>query len=216
MIFPPLPPLIWPTPVRSMLPIWALLGVCCAVEICLLMADFGLIGPGLSRPQAIQYGAFWGGLLDNWQPNYPSQPWLMFWTYIFLHTGPVHLIGNMLGLIWLGPTLLRKLGLGGLLTLWLLSSAGGALCFALLSTAPAPVVGASGLVFGLVGGYVALDYQERGDLRAALAVTAGLAALNGVTMILERGVLAWETHLGGYVIGAAVVSVMKSGGPHAR
>ncbi len=211
MTFPPLPPLVWPKPLRSMTPIWALVVICCAVELCLMLAGLGWLGPSISRNQAIQNGAFWGGLLDNWQPNYRSQPWLMFWTYIFLHTGPMHLLGNMLGLIWLGPTLLQRLGLGGLLTLWLLSAAGGALCFALLSTAPAPMVGASGLVFGLMGGYVTLDYLDRHDLRAALAMTAGLAALNGVTMVLERGVLAWETHLGGYVIGAAVVALINPG-----
>lgn len=208
MILPPLPPLIWPRPARRYALVIALIVMCCAIELILFAADLGLIGATSWRARALQNGAFWAGLLGNWQPNYAYQPWLMFGSYAFLHAGPVHLLGNMLTLIWVGPYIADRLGQRGFAVLWVLSALGGALGFTMLSDAPAPMVGASGAIFGLLGGVVALDYLDRGLLRAVMNMTGLLALLNIATLILERGGLAWETHLGGYLAGLLVVAVL--------
>jgi membrane associated rhomboid family serine protease len=80
----------------------SLIAVCTVIEATLLAADFGLVGIPRLRELAYQYGGFWVGLLGTWQPNYPSQPYLMFGTYAFLHGGPLHLLVNMLTLYSLG------------------------------------------------------------------------------------------------------------------
>lgn len=208
MSFPPLPSFVWPTLSARMAQVLALGAICCAVEVILSASQWGLVGSARWRALALQNGAFWPGLLRSWQPNYPAQPALMFATYAFLHTGPLHLLGNMTALLWLGPHLVRRLGQAGFATLWLLSAAGGAFGFALLSDTPAPMVGASGAVFGLLGGFVMLDYRDRRDVSAVLNMTGALALLNLITLVLEGGVLAWQTHLGGYAVGALIVAAL--------
>ena len=213
MLLPPLPPPVWPSPAHRYALIFALIGLCTGIELVLLAADWGLIGTPRWRALGLQYGAFWSGLLRDWQPNYGTQPWLMFCTYAFLHVGPMHLIGNMMAVIWLGPPLLDQLGRRGFCVLWATGAAGGAFCFAALSTAPAPMVGASGAVFGLVGAIVALDYLRRGDLQAVFGMTAAITALNGLMFVLENGALAWETHLGGYLAGILVTAALRPAKP---
>ena len=209
MSLPPLPSFRWPGYLRRYRVILGLIVLCSAIEFLLTAADLGLVGTVRWRNLWIQNGAFWSGLLRDWQPNYPSQPWLMFCTYAFLHVSPAHLIGNMLALAWLGPALQDRLGRWGFCALWLAAASGGAVCFATLSTAPAPMVGASGAIFGLLGGLVALDYLDRGDLGGVIGMTAVLAVLNALMFVLEHGSLAWETHLGGYLAGILTIAALN-------
>ncbi|MEP4199304.1 MAG: rhomboid family intramembrane serine protease [Aliishimia sp.] len=209
MVLPPLPPLVWPSPPRRYVMIGALIFICSLIELTLIAADFGLIGTRRWRMLWLQNGAFWAGLLTDWEPNYPSQPWLMFATYAFLHAGVMHLLGNMLALAWIGPYILQRLGQRGFALLWILTACGGALGFAVMSNAPAPMVGASGSIFGLLGALVALDYLERGAIRAVINMTFVLILMNVAMLVLERGSLAWETHLGGYLTGLLVIAVLN-------
>lgn len=186
-------------------------------------ADLRLWGSVLWRPLSYQYGAFWAGLLYGWTPNYAAQPAVMFLTYAILHTGPGHMVGNLLGILTLGRVVTERLGAAAFLMVCLLSVLGGGLAFGLISRSPQPMVGASGLVFGLAGAWAwgLVADQARGAGRARLwrawplvAVTAGLALFNLIAVVLLRGVLAWETHLGGYLAGlvcAMVACKMKRG-----
>jgi len=211
MNLPTLPPFEWP---RSLGRAWLVLGLialCCVIEVVLYAADLGLIGSTRWRMLWLQNGAFWAGLLRDWQPNYSAQPWAMFGTYAFLHAGPMHLLGNMVTLLWVGPTLLQRLGTANFALLWAGSACGGAVGFTLLSNTPAPMVGASGAIFGLFGALTALDYLDRGRLSAVINMTGILVALNIVMLIVERGTLAWETHLGGYLSGVLLIAILN---PH--
>ena len=187
---------LWPYPVIGILVI-----LITAPELVQWAADRGWVGSVRWRGLLVQYGAFWPGLLQNWQPNYALQPWAMFITYSFLHGGLAHLLGNLLVLLWVGPGLVKRLGQRDFLAIWILSALGGAIAFALLATAPTPMVGASGSVFGLLGAVVALQYIQSARYWKAAAITLGLMALNVLTLIIENGFLAWQPHLGGYVIG---------------
>ena len=178
-------------------------------ELVLLGADLGLWGSVLWRPRSYQYGAFWAGLLHGWTPNYAAQPVVMFLTHAVLHSGPSHLIGNLLGIVSLGRLVAARLGRAGFLLACLCVVLGGGLAFCLLSRSPQPMVGASGLVFGLAGIWawgLGQDRRAKGLGRWSagwpfLAITLGLALFNLVSFVLLRGVLAWETHLGGYLAG---------------
>ena len=187
---------------------WALIAViviCCGIEAVLLLADWQVMGPARLRQLAYENGGFWVGLLRSWTPNYPSQPYLMFLTYGFLHGGILHLVVNMITLWSLGMAVIDRVGTRGFVLLYVASLFGGAVGFALLASTLAPMVGASGALFGLAGGLLAWGYVDRFTLQEALwpvARAAGLlATLNVVMWWALDGQLAWETHLGGFVCG---------------
>jgi rhomboid protease GluP len=120
-------------------------------ELALQGADWGLWGSARWRPLTYQNGAFWGGLLRGWRPNYEVQPYTMFVTYAFLHAGMGHLIFNMITLFSLGYAITLLAGLSHMLLIYGASMLGGAIGFGLLGTVVQPMVGASGAVFGLGG-----------------------------------------------------------------
>lgn len=163
---------------------------------------FGLQG---LRRTAIMHGAFWPGLLFDWQPIFPGQAGTMFFSYAFLHSGFMHLLFNMLLVLHLGREAAARLGQQGFLLLYLLTAAGGAVGFALLSASSGPMVGASGAVFGLFGATQFWDFQRRRAVGASLRpfwqMMAGLVLMNVVLLVMVGGLLAWQAHLGGYVAG---------------
>lgn len=188
------------------------------IEALLMLADAGLIGSPLWRPLAYQYGGFWAGLLHGWQPNYAAQPVTMFASYLFLHAGWQHLLGNVLALGWLGLALERALGAWRLALLFALSALGGGLGFGLLSTSPRPMVGASGAIMGLIAAWIAADAREMADDGEPRARILGMvafrvaliAALNLLAWGTRAGGLAWETHLGGFVAAALAMALVPA------
>ena len=193
-----------------------LIGLCCGVELVLIAADYGLVGSPRWRGLAYQNGAFWAGLLYNWRPNYTGQPVLMFFTYAFLHSGFGHLAGNMLTLFFLGSIAQERVGQRGLVALYSISAIGGAVAFAILSSSPQPMVGASGALFGLAGAWQYWEWIDRcrtGRRPWVVGRTVlGLVLLNVVLWIWMAGGLAWETHLGGFIAGWLGAMVLRSMG----
>lgn len=192
--------------------LWALIVTCCAVELTLMAADWGLVGTRQWRGLAYQYGAFWAGLLYNWQPNYAAQPWTMFLSYAFLHGGFWHLAGNMVTLLALGLPVERRAGRGGFLAIYLVSAVGGGAVFGLLAPGSQPMVGASGALFGLVGAWQYWEWRDRGRAGRSRApvwrAVIWLAVLNAVLWLALGGLLAWQTHLGGFLAGWAAAAAL--------
>jgi rhomboid protease GluP len=187
---------------------WALIAlivVCVVLELTLTLADWGWIGGRRWRGLAYTFGGFWPGLLQGWTPNYPLQPVSMFVTYGFFHSGLIHLSVNMITLWSMGRVVIARVGQGGFALLYLGSILGGAAGFALLASGVRPMVGASGALFGLVGGILAWNYLDRfaGEeaLWPVLRAAGLLLVLNLVMWWAMDGQLAWETHLGGFVTG---------------
>lgn len=208
-------------PLRAVRPVvWLILLACVVPEIVLQGADLGLWGSGAWRRLAYSWGGFWPGLLQDWQPNFAAQPYVMFASYGFLHGGASHLIVNMLTLVSMGPLLVARVGQGRFALVYGLSLLGGAAGYALLSPGLTPMVGASGALFGLLGAWVAWDYTDRFAARAGLwpvvRVVVFLAGLNLVLWWAMDGGLAWQTHLGGFVTGWIAAFVVdprpRSGG----
>lgn len=154
---------------------------------------------------AYDYAGFWPGLLRSWTPNYPSQPYMMFLSYGFLHASWSHLLVNMITLYSMGRAVLDRVGLWGFTLLYVASILGGAAGFGLLANTLNPMVGASGALFGLIGGLLAWSYVDRFTFREALWPVARAAliliALNVVLWWVMDGHVAWQTHLGGFICG---------------
>jgi rhomboid protease GluP len=179
-----------------------LLVLLCLPEAVLVLADQGVIGTTGWRALAWRSGGFRAALLHGGRGGYPGQPVLMFLTYPWLHSGARHLLGNLIPLLPLALITLRRVGAGRFLALYLISATGGGIGFALLSDSPQPMIGASGALFGLAGAWAARDLADKGRTRfpVAAAVTA-LIVLNLIAWHLSGGVLAWQTHLGGFLAG---------------
>ena len=191
--------------VARMWPVYALVLICVAVETILILGDTGWVAAPRLRQSAYEYAGFWPGLLGPWTPNYAAQPYTMFFTYAFLHGGLIHLVVNMFTLFSLGRAVVDRVGAWGFLALYIASVLGGALGFGLLAKTTQPMVGASGGLFGLVGGILAWNYVDRFSSQRRLwpvtRAVLGLAILNLVLWWAMDGLLAWQTHLGGFLLG---------------
>lgn len=181
------------------------IGLCVAIELALQLGDWGFIGTTRLRRTVYEFAGFWPGLLENWRPNFPGQPWTMFVTYSILHGGIAHLIVNMITLWSLAGAVMQRVGGRGFVVLYVAAIIGGAVGYALLSSGLRPMVGASGALFGLAGGLLAWSYVDRYTAQQGLWPVAQavvlLIILNLLLWWAMGGQLAWETHLGGFVSG---------------
>lgn len=189
--------------------IWVLMTVNVVIEGALIGADLRLWGTPVWRSLAYQNGAFWSGLLRDWLPNYPGQPLAMFGSYSVLHAGPGHLLGNIAVIGLLGRTLWLRMGTRPFLAVYGVAVLGGAAAFGVLSDAPAPMVGASGGIFGLAGAALVQYWADRRSLGGLLGAVAMIVVLNVVTWVLSGGHMAWQTHLGGFLAGALVAWIVQ-------
>jgi rhomboid protease GluP len=182
----------------------ALICVNVIIEVAIESAD--LIGrTTLWREVAFYFGAFWPQMLRGAPGYYPGQAIAMFFTYAFLHGGALHLLVNMVTLWSFGRAIIHRVGWPEFLSIYLLTAVGGAVCYALLGRNDAPMVGASGALFGLAGVWICWSYLELRLLGRStsniLRVLLYLVLYNLVFWFLLQGRLAWETHLGGFLAG---------------
>jgi membrane associated rhomboid family serine protease len=152
----------------------------------------------------------------------PVQGWVEPWRFVtamFLHSpGSFWHIGfNMYALYVLGSYLEPLLGRARFLALYLVSGIGGQVALLLLAGSPTvegllvgqdrawitPVVGASGAIFGLFGALIVLNRH----LNRSVAGIYGIVLINAVLGFIIPNV-AWQAHLGGFVVGIAGAGVI--------
>lgn len=186
--------------------LWILVGIMAFIEFGLSLSEAGYLGSVSWRWPVFVVGAFWQPILaGTMAPAFPGQPLTMFVSYAFLHGGIAHFAINSVILLSLGKGVASRIGAARTLLLLFLSAVAGGLAFGLLSSGSAPMIGASGAVFGLLGLWQAWDCQMRRraglSLRPVIAAILGLVAVNAVFLFFLGGGLAWEAHLGGWLVG---------------
>ncbi len=136
---------------------------------------------------------------------YPPEVFIRPWSlasYMFLHGGMGHLLFNMIGLYFFGPRLEDRLGTKGFLWLYFLSGIGGAVFQTAFATS-APMVGASGAVYGLLVGYALYWPRDRILVFFVLPMEVWLAVTLYMIYSLYAGMgnlqggVAHFAHLGG-------------------
>jgi len=152
-------------------------------------------------------------------------------TSMFLHGGWMHLIGNMLFLYIFGDNMEDLLGHLGFLAFYLvsgLSAAAGQILADPGSTVP--MVGASGAIAGVMGGYLLMFPRARIDVLVIIIVLVkiftipawlmlgiwfGLQLVNGLSMDVAGGGVAYWAHAGGFIAGVVLVlpAFLRRGGP---
>ena len=146
-----------------------------------------------------------------------GQGWATIMTSMFLHAGWLHLLGNMLFLWIFGDNLEDEMGHVGFLAFYLLSGLAAAL--AQVATDPTsfvPMVGASGAIAGVMGGYLLLYPKARVDVLLifiiffrifaipawiVLGVWFGLQVFSGLSVPGDMGGVAYWAHAGGFAGG---------------
>lgn len=124
-------------------------------------------------------------------------------TAAFLHAGLLHLGFNAIALLALGPQLEAALGRLRYGVLYGLAALGGSVASYVANDPRVLGVGASGAVYGVLGGLLVVARRERYDVR-------GLAVLLGLNLVLGFVVPAidWRAHLGGLATGAVLTAAL--------
>ncbi len=158
-------------------------------------------------------------LVDTYSP---------FLTYMFLHGGFIHLIGNMWYLWIFGDNIEDKLGRFRFIFFYLICGIGSALAHVFLnSQSGIPCVGASGAIAGVLGAYMISFPRARVLVIIPLFIIWQFIELpaiivlgfwfliqffNGAATIssIEGGAgIAWWAHIGGFVLGIVLIKIFS-------
>ncbi|MEX3014536.1 rhomboid family intramembrane serine protease [Gymnodinialimonas hymeniacidonis] len=141
-------------------------------------------------------------------------------THMFLHGGWMHLIGNMLFLYIFGDNLEDLMGHVGFAIFYLLGGLGAA--FGQMMADPGssiPMVGASGAIAAVMGGYLLMFPRARIDVLVLLVVFIkiftipawlmlglwfALQLVSGLQMDVLGGGVAYWAHAGGFIVGVVL------------
>lgn len=176
--------------------VWLILGSIAVIYVLSCLLSGSLFEPNLRV--LILLGAKENGLIAG------GDYWRLI-TATLLHGSLLHIFFNGYALFALGPESERIYGTGRFLALYGLAGLGGSVASYLFS--PAPSVGASGAIFGLIGGLGMFFYLSREALgefgRAQTQSMATIAMINLIIGFASAGVIDNWGHLGGLVVGVA-------------
>lgn len=141
---------------------------------------------------------------------------------MFLHGGWAHLLGNCLFLWVFGNNVEDSMGRGRFLVFYLLCGLAAALAqIAIDPASPAPMVGASGAISGVLGAYLILYPRVRVHVFVGffllslpayfvllmwigLQLVSGLPQVTSIQHVTSSGVAVWA-HIGGFFAGVLLV-----------
>jgi membrane associated rhomboid family serine protease len=145
-------------------------------------------------------------------------------TSMFLHGSWMHILGNMLFLWIFGDNMEDRMGRLGFLAFYLASGLAAALAqYAMDPASRLPMVGASGAIAGVLGGYLLLYPRAQVDVLVILmvfwrifAVPAwvvlcfwfGSQIFAGLATPVEAGGVAYWAHIGGFVAGLGLTFLL--------
>jgi rhomboid protease GluP len=132
-----------------------------------------------------------------------GEVWLLL-TSMFLHSGFIHLALNMLSLYFLGSFVEQAFGRSRFLALYLCSGLAGGIAYLYFGAFDEPAVGASGAIFGLLGGVLGYSLRN-GTFSWQNPLIRQLLILTALNLYFGFSVpnISNTAHIGGLVGGAA-------------
>ncbi|XP_022720051.1 RHOMBOID-like protein 2 [Durio zibethinus] len=130
-----------------------------------------------------------------------NQGWRLI-TCIWLHAGVIHLLANMLSLVFIGIRLEQQFGFVRVGLIYLLSGFGGSILSSLFIQGNSISVGASGALFGLLGAMLSellTNWTIYSNKAAALITLVVIIAVNLAVGILPH--VDNFAHIGGFLTG---------------
>ncbi len=156
-------------------------------------------------------------------PQMPASPYFTMFSSMFMHGGWLHLIGNMLFLWIFGNNVEDFFGHVWFVMFYLLSGLAALTLQTLFDPASqVPMIGASGAIAGVMGGYMILHPRARITVLLFLFFFIQFVALPakvvlGIWFVYQlfmslaansEGGVAFFAHVGGFVFGLAVLWVL--------
>jgi len=196
-----------------------------AVNVLVFLYEQTLSERGLTR-LFLQYGATPAHFFDG---AVSVSDALTLITSMFLHGGWLHIGGNMLYLWIFGNNIEDRLGAVRFIAFYFLTGlAAGFLQIVIDPSSRSPMVGASGAIAGVLGGYIVLFPRARVQTLVfffifvqVVSVPAVLLLgwwfflqlLNGVMSLGEyaSGGVAFFAHIGGFIAGAMLICIFTVG-----
>jgi len=167
-----------------------------AVLILIAINVVVFVASGFGKASVItRYGEWPNGI------HYEHQYYRLF-DSMFLHLNFIHIAGNMLALLIVGPAVEVLLGRTRFGALYLIAGLGGSAMYYLIAPAPDLAAGASGAIFGVMGAYVVLARNRRLPMQSVVS----LIVLNLIIGFADPAI-GWQAHIGGLLVGALVAYV---------
>ncbi len=146
-------------------------------------------------------------------------------TSMFAHGGLFHLLFNVLGLIFIGMLFEQRIGTRPFMLLYFLCGLAGTLAFAIVHWGEvAYVLGASGAISGILGGFARMFPNERMSMFVMffplpplpIWVIVVIFVFLQILLIPGYSGIAWEAHLGGLAAGILLTPVVVKVPLHKR
>jgi membrane associated rhomboid family serine protease len=140
------------------------------------------------------------------------QPWTIV-TNMFVHASFTHILFNMISLYFLGSFLLRLVGESRFMKVYFIGGLAGNFLYILLGPAMIPGVGASGAIFA-VGGTLAMIAPRLRVFVFPLPFPVPLWGAMTFFLVVSFFIsgIAWQAHLGGFLLGLAAGYYFKRRG----
>jgi len=177
--------------------------------------------------QLQEWATVWGGFIPARVAFGNDSGLAPFWitplTATLIHGGLIHLVFNMVMLLFCGRPVEKALGAAGFVILYLLGAYGAAAAqYAVDPTAPIPMVGASGAISAVLGAYAMLFGRNKVKVASprlalllnALWLMAAWVVLNLILGFILMGGLfggvairvAVAAHIGGFIVGLVLAT----------
>ena len=208
--------MVWP---------WVMLTV---MGLCLSMMAVYSLMPEAGRAEWLRFWGFVPARITALAPGPPanwfSPDMAALAGSLFVHSGWLHLLGNLAYLWVFGIPVERAVGHWRFLGVFLLVGGCANLCVAWqMPTMDVPVIGASGGVSAVIGVYLGLFPARRIGLWLPLGVYLQFARVPALLVIGSwfalqllytvfgpiSGAVAWWTHVAGFVAGVVVALLMR-------
>lgn len=147
-------------------------------------------------------------------------------TSMFVHSGFLHIFGNMLIFFFIGMAFEQRIGWSKFLIIYLITGVGGALTHSILNLGSiTPLVGASGAIFGIMGAFAFSYPHDKVVMPIPLGFIMVFRRIKVIYAVLifaaiETVIVWWEgatgsmsstahfAHLGGLVVGVIVAALL--------
>jgi membrane associated rhomboid family serine protease len=166
-----------------------------AINVAVYLVELGLGG----TVDGTNNWIFDKGLL--WGPYVGQGDWWRVFTAMFLHYGPIHLAMNMYSLYYAGTLLEHLIGRWRFALLYFASGLAGS-AGVLIWSPTQPTLGASGAIFGILGGLFVLERRRH---IATGGQIAGLIVLNLIFTFALSSFISVGGHVGGLIGGVILM-----------